>query len=181
MGHAAMPPPCRFPPPPTVTCPSYHPRLPHRPPALVAPEPVAHARRPVPRSGARDSRRAARASRASSDHLPCGAPMPCRRAAAQATGVTPPRCAVCRAVQGRTRTKQGDSPQLAAHALLSSSHRTCLSLIETNNDPRILGAAIIVIRTGPGIEPVMPSICWFIGPTVKNRLNHWFDSIGPMN
>ena len=76
------------------------------------------------------------ASWASSGHLPRGAPMPCSRAATQATGVPPPRCAVRRAVQGRTRTKQGDSPQLAAHALLSSSHRTCLSLIETNNDPR---------------------------------------------
>ena len=134
MGHAAMAPPCRFPPPPTVTCPSYHPRLPHRPPALVAPEPVAHARRPVPRSGARDLRRAAGASRASSGRLPRGAPMRCRRAAAQATGVPPPRCAIRRAVQGRTRTEQGDNPKLAAHALLGSSHRTCLSLTETNND-----------------------------------------------
>jgi len=30
---------------------------------------------------------------------------------------------------------------------------------------------IIVIRTGPDIEPVRSSVHWFIGPTIKNRLN----------
>jgi hypothetical protein len=38
---------------------------------------------------------------------------------------------------------------------------------------------VIVIRTGPDIEPVRPSVRWFTGPTVKNRLNHWFDCFGP--
>jgi hypothetical protein len=36
----------------------------------------------------------------------------------------------------------------------------------------------IVIRTGPDIEPVRLSVHWFIGPIVKNRLNHRFDSFG---
>jgi hypothetical protein len=41
----------------------------------------------------------------------------------------------------------------------------------------ILG--IIVIRTGPDIEPVRASVHWFTGPTVKNRLNRWFDYFRP--
>jgi hypothetical protein len=36
-----------------------------------------------------------------------------------------------------------------------------------------------VIRTGPDIEPARSSVHWFIGPTVKNRLNRRFDSFGP--
>jgi hypothetical protein len=45
----------------------------------------------------------------------------------------------------------------------------------------ILAEAIlrIVIRTGPDIELVRPSVRWFTGPTVKNRLNHRFDCFGP--
>ena len=41
------------------------------------------------------------------------------------------------------------------------------------------GPAIIVIETGPEIEPVRPSVRWFTGPTVKNRLSRRFDSLGP--
>jgi hypothetical protein len=36
-----------------------------------------------------------------------------------------------------------------------------------------------VIRTGPDVEPVRPSVHWFTGPTVKNRLNRWFDCFRP--
>ena len=32
-----------------------------------------------------------------------------------------------------------------------------------------------VIRTGPEFEPARLSVHWFIGPTVKNRLNRRFN------
>ena len=39
----------------------------------------------------------------------------------------------------------------------------------------------ILIMTGPEIEPVGLSVHWFTGPTIKNRLNLWFDSFEPEN
>jgi hypothetical protein len=40
---------------------------------------------------------------------------------------------------------------------------------------------LIVFRTGPVTEPARPSVQWFNGPTVQNRLNRWFVSFGPVN
>ena len=39
----------------------------------------------------------------------------------------------------------------------------------------------IVFRTGPEIEPAKPSVQWFNGPTVRNRLNCRFDCLNRTN
>ena len=72
-----------------------------------------------------------------------------------------------RAMRGaRSRGARGLGARCAEHAVFAELARR---------------AAAQVFRTGPEIEPARSSVQWFIGPTVKNRLNRRFNLIEPIN
>jgi hypothetical protein len=83
---------------------------------------------------------------------------------------------------GRAVPRQGRvvQPQIRRHfARIRWLHGRCCSfLLGLVTGGR--AAALIVITTGPVIEPVRSSVRWFNGPTVTNRLNHRFNNSEPL-